>query len=120
MNAILVEDELLIAKVLSNNLEALGYTVLGVATTGHDAIEMVRIWKPDLIFMDIFLEGEMDGIEANQKIQEIHPSKVIYITANNDPYYLKKAKAAGYFAFLTKPIEKPALQEVLSRTKNLP
>lgn len=117
MKVILVEDELLIAKVLSNNLESLGYTVLGNATNGNDALEMVQKWTPDLVFMDIFLEGEMDGIEAYQKIQEIYPSKVIYITANNDPYYMKKAKATNYLAFLTKPIEKHTLQEVLSLAK---
>jgi CheY-like chemotaxis protein len=116
MKAIIAEDELLIAKVLSNNLESLGFEVLGMATNGSEAVEMVRRWKPDLVFMDIFLEGEMDGIDTYQKIQEICPTKVIYITANNDPYYLKKAQALGYLAFLTKPIEKLTLQEVLFKS----
>ncbi|MCC5814134.1 MAG: response regulator [Leptospira sp.] len=114
MKAILVEDELLIAKVLANNLVSLGYEVAGIATNGLDAIDLVRNESPDLVFMDIFLDGELDGIETYKRIKEISPTKVIYITANNDPFYKQKARDVGYTAFLTKPIEKVTLQKVLS------
>lgn len=114
MKAILVEDELLIAKVLANNLTSLGYDVVGIATNGNDAMQLVKENSPDFVFMDIFIDGEWDGIETYKKMKEFSQAKVIYITANNDPFYKEKARDSGYTAFLTKPIEKVTLQKVLT------
>lgn len=116
MKAILVEDELLIARVLANHLESLGISVVATATSGTQAIALAREHNPDLIFMDIFLEGELDGIDTYKKILETNPVPVIYTTANNDPFFLKKARSLGYLAFLTKPVDKMSLQSVLTQS----
>ena len=63
---------------LKNKLEKMGYTIIGTATTGHDAVKKSGETKPDLVLMDIMLKGEMDGIDAAQQIRDfmIFPSYI--------------------------------------------
>ena len=68
INILLVEDEAIIAKYLSCELELEGYNVCACVPTGEEAIEKSIELNPDLILMDINLLGEMNGIEATEKI----------------------------------------------------
>jgi len=100
---LIVEDESLIAYDLAGSLEHLGYEVAGIATSGEDAIRMVEEDRPDLILMDIILDGEMDGIETAREIHNRHNIPVIYLTANADEATVTRARDTAPHAYITKP-----------------
>lgn len=100
---LIVEDESLIAYDLASSLEHLGYEVAGIATSGEDAIRMVEEDRPDLILMDIILDGEMDGIETAREIHNRHSIPVIYLTANADEATVTRARDTAPHAYITKP-----------------
>lgn len=101
----IVEDEVVIAKDIKNTLENFGYFVSGTVTTGEKAVEKAKESKPDLVFMDIFLNGEMDGIEAAQTINDYLGIPVIYLTAYADEKIIERAKKTGPFSYLIKPFQ---------------
>jgi len=67
---LIVEDEGLIARDIEDMVRNAGYKVSAVVGTGEDAVEKAETTHPDLILMDIILRGEMDGVEAAEKIRE--------------------------------------------------
>ena len=101
----IVEDELIIQLVTKQSVVESGYNFCGLFTSGLDAIEGARTSNPDIILMDIKLEGEMNGIEAMEKIREFSDVPVIYITGNSDSYHKNKAAATKMSAFLVKPVD---------------
>lgn len=101
----IVEDDLILNLLYESYLEKLGYDAEGELVYGKTAIEVAKKIKPDLILMDISLEGEIDGIEAMSEIRKFSDVPVIYITGNSDPYHVQRAKETGYIDYLVKPIE---------------
>jgi CheY-like chemotaxis protein len=79
---LIVEDELLIIEDLKNKLKRLGHTVAAHATTGELAVQKAMETKPELVLMDVRLRGNMNGIEAAERICEFHPVPVVYVTAH--------------------------------------
>lgn len=67
---LIVEDEAIVAEDLSRKLERLDYEVSGMAGSGEEAVALARARRPDLVLMDIRLEGRMDGVEAAQIIHQ--------------------------------------------------
>jgi CheY-like chemotaxis protein len=106
LKILIVEDEMLIAANISMQLESLGYEVLEIIPRGQEAINAVKIDKPDLVLMDINLKGEMDGIETAIQMQADGHIPVIYLTANADDVHFNRAKATNPYAFLSKPFKK--------------
>ncbi len=101
----IVEDDLILNLLYESYLEKLGYGAEGELVYGKTAIEVAKRIKPDLILMDISLEGEMDGIDAMLEIRKFSDVPVIYITGNSDPYHVERAKETNYIDYLVKPIE---------------
>ena len=64
LRILVVEDEALVARDLHHTLSGAGYEVTGVCRTGEEALEAVQRQQPDVVLMDIHLEGIMDGVEA--------------------------------------------------------
>ena len=102
---LVVEDESIIAMDIAMSLESLGYEVTATVPSGEQAIEKVAEDKPDLIFMDIVLKGEMDGIETAGRIRSQFKIPVVYLTAYADEKTLKRAKITGPFGYIIKPFE---------------
>jgi len=102
---LVVEDEGIIAMDIAMSLESLGYEVTATVPSGEQAIEKVAEDKPDLIFMDIVLKGEMDGIETAGQIRSQFKIPVVYLTAFADEKTLERAKITGPFGYITKPFE---------------
>ncbi len=102
---LIVEDEAIVAADLANKLAKLGYTVAGIASQGEQAIEMVRRLTPQLVLMDIQLEGGLDGIQTAELIRRAQDIPVIYLTAHSDPATLERAKLTGPFGYILKPFE---------------
>jgi|TARA_R100000541_G_scaffold6477_1_gene14064 CheY-like chemotaxis protein len=111
----IVEDDLILNLLYESYLEKLGYDAEGELVYGKTAIEIAKRIKPDLILMDISLEGEMDGIDAMTEIRKFSDVPVIYITGNSDPYHVERAKETNYLDYLVKPIEFDVLKESLEK-----
>ena len=102
----IVEDESIVAMGIKHKLEELGYNVVGVVATGEKAVETALKIEPDLILMDIVLKGDMDGIDAAQKIHNRLDIPIIYITAYSDEEVLKRARITEPYGYILKPFKK--------------
>ena len=102
---LIVEDEAIIAEGLASKLKQLGYEVVGTASQGRQAVEMALRLLPQLILMDIRLEGPMDGIQAAKAIRDKYDVPVIYLTAHSDLDTLSRAKLSGPSGYIVKPFE---------------
>lgn len=111
----IVEDDLILNLLYESYLEKLGYFAEGELVYGKTAIEVAKRIKPDLILMDITLEGDMDGIEAMKEIRKFSKVPVIYLTGNSDPSHVQRAKETGYLDYLVKPIDFNSLKNSLER-----
>jgi diguanylate cyclase (GGDEF)-like protein len=109
-NLFIVEDESIVAMDLRQKLVGNGYGILGIASTGEEAVKRVLELKPDLVLMDIHLRGEMDGITAAAIIQEAANIPVIYLTAFADTSTLTRAKITGPYGYILKPYEERELE----------
>jgi two-component system, LytTR family, response regulator LytT len=105
LNVLIVEDESIVAKDIQHSLKKLGYNVLGICSTGEDAIKSVEELTPDLVLMDIMLKGTMNGIEAAAIIRETNNIPVIFLTAYADENTLSKAKVSEPFGYIIKPFK---------------
>ncbi len=110
---LIVEDEKIIAFDLHNRLVSFGYRVLGEFSRGTDAIEAVRQLQPDLVLMDIFIKGEIDGIQAALVLRNELNTPVIFITAHSDELTLQRAKIAEPFGYILKPFDDRDLRTVI-------
>ena len=100
---LIVEDELIVAEDLKLTLNNLGYDVIAIASTGEDAIEITKSKHPDLILMDIMLEGQIDGITTTERIHALLDIPVIYVTAYADDKLLQRVKLTTPFGYIVKP-----------------
>jgi CheY-like chemotaxis protein len=100
---LVVEDEGVVLLHIKRTLESLGYIVAGMATSGEDAIMKAMSDRPDLVLMDIILKGEVDGIDAAEKIRSLFHIPVIYLTAHADEATLQRAKITEPFGYIVKP-----------------
>ncbi|MGZ7096698.1 MAG: response regulator [Methanobacterium sp.] len=113
---LVVEDENLIALDLGYTLEELGFNFIGAACEGKEAIKKAKELKPDLILMDIKLNGEMDGIETAEEINSLLGIPIIYLSANNDSDTRKKIKSTNNFGLLSKPVDNLELKSTIEET----
>ncbi len=104
-NILIVEDERIVAEDIKTSLKRLGYNVLAIVSSGKEAITKALELKPDLVLMDILLKGDLDGIEAANKIRSKSNIPVIYLTAHADEITLKRAKLSEPFGYIVKPFE---------------
>lgn len=96
---LIVEDELIIAESIKRVLEKNDYSVCGIITFAEDAIEFVKTMQPDLILMDILLEGKLSGLDAANLINKEFTIPIVFLTSFSDQETLAnavKAKAHGY------------------------
>ena len=100
---LIVEDEAIVAMDIESKLEDSGYLVIGVARSGEDAVRMAYEKSPDLILMDINLQGDMDGVVAAKNIRERRSVPVVFLTALGDRDTLQRAKITGPLGYLLKP-----------------
>jgi AmiR/NasT family two-component response regulator len=102
---LVVEDQRIIALDLATTIKRVGHEAIGIETKGERAIKAVEALSPDLVFMDISLAGEIDGIEAARIIHEQFRVPVIYISGNHDSATIEKSKTSYAYGYLVKPVE---------------
>lgn len=100
---LVVEDESIVAEHIRRCLQRMGHSVPSVASSGEKAIKLMEEISPDLVLMDIVLEGEMDGIEAAKQIRSRFNIPVVYLTAFSDEKILERAKITEPFGYIIKP-----------------
>ena len=101
----IVEDEGVTAMVLQDSLEDMGYRVCGIAASGEEAIRKIAETKPNLVLMDISIQGDMDGIDTALLITENQRIPIIFLTAYADQKILARAKINAPYAYIVKPFE---------------
>ena len=107
---LIVEDQIITAKDIKECLQDIGYVVLSIVSSGEEAIKKVGEENPDLVLMDIMIEGEMDGIETARQIRSISNIPVVYLTAYSDKNILERAKITEPFGYILKPFNERELQ----------
>jgi CheY-like chemotaxis protein len=107
----IVEDEMIMALSLREMLEDWGFEVVPLVASGETAVARVPAYKPDLVLMDIRLFGEMDGVEAAQKIISRYRIPVIFMTGYADGEIMRRAKVLKPAGYLVKPLNFNELKE---------
>jgi len=102
---LVVEDESIVGLDIKNRLQRLGHQVPDIIASGEQAIAQAEALMPELILMDIMLQGEMNGLEAADIIRERLNIPVIFLTAYSDESTLERAKAAGPYGYVLKPFK---------------
>lgn len=110
---LIVEDELIVARDIRQQLIELDYEPVGHTTRGEQAIRMAGELQPDLVLMDVRLAGAVDGIEAAQAIRQQHALPVVFLTAYATDDTLSRAKLAEPFGYILKPFSERDLRTAL-------
>jgi signal transduction histidine kinase len=100
---LIVEDQRLVAADLAIQLRSFGYRIVGFASSGVEAIGKTRELMPNVVLMDINLEGEMDGTEAARQIRAFSRCAIVFLTAFSDVATLERAKLAEPGGYVVKP-----------------
>jgi diguanylate cyclase (GGDEF)-like protein len=109
---LVVEDERLIAADIAASLKHLGYALCGSAQDGATAVKLAEAERPDLVLMDIHLQGEMDGIDTAAQLRDAG-IPVVYLTAYADDSTLERARATQPYGYLLKPFNERELHAVV-------
>jgi len=106
---LLVDDEVIITTQIEEFLTIEGYHVVGIMTSGTEAIEAVQTLNPDIVVMDIMMPGRIDGIAAARQIMDRFDIPVIFLTAYADEKLLTRAKPLDPFGYVLKPVQEKQL-----------
>lgn len=110
---LIVEDQAIIAHDMRKKLETLGYNVSGIVASGEEAIQQTAALRPDLVLMDVQLEGAMDGTEAARYIHTYFDIPIIFITAHADAETLQRIKVTEPSGYILKPFNLHELSPVI-------
>jgi CheY-like chemotaxis protein len=110
---LLVEDDAIVRMDLEYCLRNLGFEIAGSCATAEDAIESVTQSKPDLVLMDIFLPGGLDGVDAAKIINADFRVPVIYLSGFCDEVAIARAKLTDPYGYLLKPYDKETLRNTI-------
>ncbi|MEP7168294.1 MAG: response regulator [Bacteroidota bacterium] len=110
---LVVEDENIVAKDIQNTLIRLGYDVPATASSAVIAFDKLDEIKPDLVFLDIRLKGDIDGISIAERIKTEYDLPVIFLTSYADKNTLDRAKLTQPYGFLIKPFNEADLQSTV-------
>jgi signal transduction histidine kinase len=102
---LIVEDELLTAMSLADDLQTMGYEIVDTVTSGEEAIQLTKDRQPDLILMDINLAGAIDGIDTAVEIRQSLNIPVVFLTSYSNDETIQRAQCTGSFGYLLKPFK---------------
>ena len=110
---LVVEDDRVVARDIQHQLTRIGHTIAGVTPSGEDAVRLALESRPDLVLMDIRLEGALDGVDAAHQIRDRCQVPVVFLTAYADEETLQRARVTEPFGYLLKPFEDSQLRTVI-------
>lgn len=108
LRILIVEDEALVGIGLKDQLSRLGHEVIAQAATMAEGLQKFRDLNPDLLLLDVHLDGG-DGIDLAKECQKIRRVPMVVISAYTDPELIRRAAEAGVFGYLMKPVEQGQL-----------
>ncbi len=112
---LIAEDEAIIAEDLRLLLRDSGYEVVAVVRTGQEAIERVDELAPDLLIMDVRLQGNLDGIETAKVIRSSHDMPILYLTAFADDALLERTAVTKPCCIAFKPFLEEDLMKLVRK-----
>lgn len=115
LRVLLVEDEVFVAMDAAAILSAAGHKVVGTAASADAAVTKADELEPDVVFMDIRLIGERDGIDAALEIKRRRDLPIVFVTANTDPLTHARAQQAQPLAVVSKPFTPESLLAAVCR-----
>ncbi|ACC73641.1 PAS domain S-box protein [Paraburkholderia phymatum] len=114
---LIVEDDRIVARDIAQQMARAGYVVIGSAGSGEEALALVDTLpadgKPDLVLMDVRLEGELDGIDTARRIRQARDIPVVFLTAYADEETIRRATAAEPYGYVLKPFDDTQLRTVV-------
>ncbi len=110
---LVVEDESIVARDIRNMLVGLGYEVTGVVANAKAAVSKAQETLPDIVLMDVMLQGEITGVQAADKIYTNFSIPIVYLTAYADSTTVQQAKKTEPFGYIIKPFEERELQTTI-------
>jgi len=110
---LVVEDESIVARDIRNMLVGLGYEVTDVVAGARAAVQKAQENNPDIVLMDVMLQGEITGVEAAEQIYTTFSIPVVYLTAYADSTTVQQAKKTEPFGYIIKPFEERELQTTI-------
>lgn len=110
---LIVEDEPVVKLHLKSCLEQMGYQVLPPASTYQEALDVFKTHEPNLVLMDIVLEGELDGIDTAEKIIRDYGAPVVFLTAYSDDNTLARARVCQPHGYIVKPFKEEDLKSTI-------
>jgi PAS domain S-box-containing protein len=102
---LVVEDEWIVAREIQDILLADGFDVPAPVASGEAALHATDTLHPDLVVMDIGLQGSADGIAVATTIASRHGIPIMFLSGASDPDTIERARAVGALAYLVKPID---------------
>jgi two-component system cell cycle sensor histidine kinase/response regulator CckA len=112
-SVMVVEDERLVARDIATTLTRMGYDVTAEVASARECLQSVRVRRPDLVLMDIHLQGEVDGIEAAQRLRDDFDIPVVFLSAYADEQTVDRAKHTAPLGYLLKPFRKSELKNAV-------
>ncbi|MCW3104404.1 MAG: response regulator receiver [Bacteroidetes bacterium] len=110
---LVVEDDYILAMVQAKFIQKMGFTVVASVTNGIDAIEAVKKYSPDIIIMDVRIDGDMDGVQTMMEIRKFSEVPVIYSTGNSESALMERAKDTNMKGFFVKPVNYNELETLI-------
>lgn len=117
LKVLLVEDEVLIRKYTGRLIQSIGCQLIGEASSGEQALELIESLQPDLIILDINLRGEIDGIETARRINQDRGVKIIFVSGYDFANKVNSLNIPNVLAYLQKPVRRQELLPVLEKIK---
>jgi len=115
MDILVVEDKAKTISDIKNILSDLGHEIIGVASTGEDAIKKAGNLNPDLILINLKLKSEMSGVEAAEKITMHHEIPIIFISVFTKNCLIKSLQLPDDAIVISEPVKKEHLKYSISR-----
>ena len=111
---LIVEDEALITLDLTHRLTRIGFAPTNAVRSAEEAFESIERERPDIVLMDIRIDGKMDGVEAASIVRERYFLPVVYLTSHTDESTLERAQATEPFGYIIKPFQTNNLKAMLT------
>ena len=102
-NILIVEDDWINAKYIKRTVEALGHSVISIVDNANDALKIAQTKDISLVFMDININGSIDGIECAKSLNKNIKIPIIYLTAYSDTKTLDEVSMTNIYGFVAKP-----------------
>lgn len=110
---LIIEDSLILSILFENYREEKVFKTVGELRDGETVINLVRKYRPDVIIMDIMLQGSIDGIQVAKRIRTFSDIPILFISRNLGLKYYRKAKAIWNAKFMVKPISENNISQAV-------